>query len=90
MTRPPLHHKPPKYTVCGSSIYRQLSGTMRKTTLCLPEDLVVRLRQLAKRVGRPSAALVREAVQRYVSVEEAPAPKSVGGRLRPGAIRAEE
>lgn len=56
---------------------------MRKTTLCLPEDLVVRLRQLAKRVGRPSAAIVREAVQRYVSVEEAPAPESVGAGYDP-------
>lgn len=40
---------------------------MHKTTLYLPETLQQALRNAARREGRPQAALVREALDEYLS-----------------------
>jgi predicted DNA-binding protein len=45
---------------------------MDKTTLYLPRDLQAALRVLAQRTGRPQAALIREALERYVAGQERP------------------
>lgn len=47
---------------------------MKRTSIFLDEDLEHDLGVLARRQGRPKAALVREALERYVAAE-----KSVGG-----------
>ena len=65
-----------------------------KTTIYLDPDDYRRLKDLARRQGRPTAALVREAVAEYAR-RHAPAvaPRSVGAaRSRRGdvAARAEE
>jgi hypothetical protein len=44
---------------------------MRKTSLYLPEELVVRLRRIAEAEGRSQAEVLRDAIVRY----PAPAPK---------------
>jgi predicted DNA-binding protein len=45
---------------------------VEKTTLYLPGDLQAALRVLAQRTGRPQAALIREALERYVAGQERP------------------
>lgn len=53
---------------------------MDKTTIYLPTDLHESLKELARRTGRPQAALIREAVEAYVVENEAqpPWPKTIG------------
>jgi predicted transcriptional regulator len=62
---------------------------MEKTTLYLTEELQAGLRDLARRTGRPQAALIREAVASYVSAAERPRPRSIG-IARSGAVPASE
>lgn len=38
---------------------------MKKTSIYLRDDEVVRLRELSRRTGRPQSALVREAIAAY-------------------------
>jgi predicted transcriptional regulator len=65
-----------------------------KTTIYLDPDDYRRLKALARRLGRPAAALVREAVAEYASRHApAAAPRSVGAgrsRRRDLSERAEE
>jgi predicted transcriptional regulator len=65
-----------------------------KTTIYLDTDDYQRLKALARRQGRPTAALVREAVAEYARrYAPAVAPRSVGAaRTRRGDLseRAEE
>ncbi len=51
---------------------------MNKTTLYLPEQTQRRLRELAKRTGRPQADLVRQALERYLGTQTSSLPSSVG------------
>ncbi len=51
---------------------------MNKTTLYLPDDTQRRLRDLAKRTGRPQADLVRQALERYLAATPSPLPGSIG------------
>ena len=53
-------------------------ATAHKTTLYLPADLQQRLRDASRRTGRPQAALVREALDRYLTATPAPMPASIG------------
>ena len=65
-----------------------------KTTIYLDPDDYRRLKALARRLGRPAAALVREAVAEYAGRHTpAAAPRSVGAgrsRRRDLSERAEE
>ena len=51
---------------------------MEKTTLYLPAEIQIALRDAAKRAGRPQAELVREALTRYLADQPRPLPKSIG------------
>lgn len=51
---------------------------MHKTTLYLPNDLQRRLREHARRTGAPQAAVVREALERYLSDAPRPTLTSLG------------
>jgi Arc/MetJ-type ribon-helix-helix transcriptional regulator len=51
---------------------------MEKTTLYLPSELQVRLKESAKRLRRSQAELVREALSEYLGKLEQPRPRSVG------------
>jgi predicted transcriptional regulator len=51
---------------------------MEKTTVYLPGDLAARIRELAKRRGRPAAELIRDALARYVAEQVRPSPASLG------------
>jgi predicted transcriptional regulator len=51
---------------------------MEKTTIYLPDDLRIALKEIARRSGRPQAELIREAIAAYVSVQERPRPKTFG------------
>jgi hypothetical protein len=51
---------------------------MHKTTLYLPTDLQQRLRDLARRTGRPQAELVRDALERYLAAAPTPRPICIG------------
>jgi predicted transcriptional regulator len=51
---------------------------MNKTTLYLPASTQRRLRELAKRTGRPQAELLRQAIDRYLGSESSALPGSVG------------
>lgn len=51
---------------------------MEKTTLYLPPELQVALREVARREGRSQAEVAREALERYVAAAGAPQPRSVG------------
>ncbi len=50
---------------------------MNKTTLYLPEQLQRRLRDVARRTGRPQADLVRSALEDYLGADIAPEPRSI-------------
>jgi hypothetical protein len=50
----------------------------RKTTLYLPADLQQRLKDAARRTGRPQASIVREALDRYLAATPSPLPTSIG------------
>ncbi|HEV3484032.1 MAG TPA: ribbon-helix-helix protein, CopG family [Vicinamibacterales bacterium] len=47
---------------------------MKRTTIFIDEQLERELHALARRLGRPTAALVREAVERYVVSARADRP----------------
>jgi predicted transcriptional regulator len=51
---------------------------MHKTTLYLDERARRRLRQLAEASGRTQAAVIRDAIERYVAGAETRRPRSVG------------
>lgn len=51
---------------------------MHKTTLYLPSDLQRRLREHARRTGAPQAAVVREALERYLTDAPRPTLRSLG------------
>ena len=52
---------------------------MEKTTIYLPRELERRLTQAARRAGRSRAALIREALERYLADEAAAVrPASLG------------
>jgi len=51
---------------------------MEKTTLYLPADLQRSLRELSRRIGRPQARLIREALEHYLAAQERPQPASIG------------
>lgn len=58
--------------------YPTFVEAMRKTTLYLPSDLQRRLREHARRTGAPQAAVVREALERYLSDAPRPTLTSLG------------
>ncbi len=51
---------------------------MERTTLYMPADLQLALRDEALRSGRPQAALVRDALRAYLGSRQRPAVTSVG------------
>lgn len=51
---------------------------MDKTTLYLPRDLHHRLRQAARRSGRPQADMIRSALDAYLRESRADRPRSIG------------
>lgn len=51
---------------------------MHKTTLYLPEELQRSLKEVARRTGRPEAAIVREALAVYLEHQVRPRPRSIG------------
>ncbi len=52
--------------------------TVEKTTLYLPSDLQLALREAARRQRRTVAAVVREALEAYLRSQTRPRPTSVG------------
>jgi predicted transcriptional regulator len=54
---------------------------MEKTTLYLPTELQAGIRDLARRTGRPQAAIIREALERFVGDQERPLPRSIGAGM---------
>ena len=53
-------------------------GMDKKTTLYLPEDLAIALRETARRSGLSQADIVREALRRHLAEHGRPALSSVG------------
>ncbi len=51
---------------------------MEKTTLYISAELQRALRSLARRVGKPQAEIIREALNAYVRQQERPRLGSVG------------
>lgn len=51
---------------------------MEKTTVYIPEGVQRDLRQMARREGRPQAALVRQALEEYLEKAGRPSLRSVG------------
>jgi predicted transcriptional regulator len=51
---------------------------MAKTTLYLPDELLVTFRALARRTGRSQADLMREALQGYADQQQPPRFHSLG------------
>ena len=51
---------------------------MQKTTLYLDAALHRQIQELAQRSGRPQAAVIREALERYVTAQDRPLPRSIG------------
>lgn len=51
---------------------------MEKTTLYLPPDLHRSYRDLARRLGRSQAALMREALVQYADDQQSPPLRSLG------------
>ena len=51
---------------------------MAKTTLYLPSELQTELKWAARRLKRPQAELVREALEQYLAEHARPWPKSIG------------
>ena len=48
---------------------------MRKTTICLPDDLKAALERAAVAQGRSEAALIRDAVRKFTQDVEPPKPR---------------
>jgi len=51
---------------------------MQKTTPYLTEELQRSLKELARRTGRPDAAIVRDALAAYLQHQVRPQPRSIG------------
>jgi hypothetical protein len=52
---------------------------MDKATLYLPTELHIALREASRRMGRPQAEVIREALQTYLQEHAArPMPRSIG------------
>jgi hypothetical protein len=51
---------------------------MEKTTLYLPSELQVALRDAARRTGRSQAEIIREALATYLQQHRRPMPRSLG------------
>jgi predicted transcriptional regulator len=51
---------------------------MVKTTLYLPEDLQRELAEAARRLKRPQAELVRDALREFLAANRRPWPRSIG------------
>lgn len=51
---------------------------MEKTTLYLPKDVQLALRELSRRQHRAQAILIREALEGYLRKQQRPKPKSLG------------
>lgn len=51
---------------------------MNKTTVYLPLETQRRLQEEALRIDRTQAAIIREAVERYLDMQEQPPLRSVG------------
>ena len=51
---------------------------MNKTTIYLPADTQHRLQEAARRTDRPQAAIIREAVERYLDTQDEVPLRSVG------------
>lgn len=52
---------------------------MDKTTLYLPTELHIALREASRRMGRPQAEIIREALQSYLQEHgNRPMPRSIG------------
>jgi plasmid stability protein len=59
-------------------VYDNVCG-MDKTTLYLPTELHLALRERSRRTGRPQAEVIREALQVYLREhDERPMPRSIG------------
>lgn len=50
---------------------------MEKTTLYLPAELSLALKESARRSGRPQAQLIREALDAYLAQQPQPRPRSL-------------
>jgi predicted transcriptional regulator len=59
---------------------------MRKTTVYLDEESLRALKRLARRLKRPEAELIREAVRRFTTAEGRPASTSLGIADGPGNL----
>lgn len=59
---------------------------MRKTTVYLDEESLGALKRLARRLKRPEAELIREAVKRFTTAEGRPAATSMGCVAGPGNL----
>jgi predicted transcriptional regulator len=61
---------------------------MRRTSVLLDPQLLAELERLARRSGRPTAHVIREAMERYVAeaAEHAELPSFVGIGAGPGNV----
>ena len=75
--RRPMCGDRPAATSC---VWLHAGMDKRKTTLHLPAEAHQRLRDASRRTGRSQAALVREALDRYLALEATrpPMPASIG------------
>lgn len=56
-----------------------INDAMDKTTLYLPAELHVAIREIARRMGRPQAEVMRDALQTFVQEHaDRPMPRSIG------------
>lgn len=62
---------------------------MKKTTIYLPEDLVIEIKTVSKQDRRSEAEVIREALSAYLAQRKRPLP-SVFGMGSGGSIRASE
>ena len=62
---------------------------MEKTTLYLPDEMRLALRDAARRSGRPQAELVREALAGYLAAHARPRPRSGGAGADEGLAAAD-
>ncbi len=51
---------------------------MVKTTVYLDHDVVLSLRAISKRTGRPQAEMIREAVTKFTAMNPPPLPAGIG------------
>jgi predicted transcriptional regulator len=65
---------------------------MRRTTILADPRIMTELEQLARSQGRPTAHLIREAMERYVAEERQPRelPAFVGMGSGPGDVAAHD